>query len=920
MTDETLRQPVVTALHKFLRQDPDGDAPIQVFSYHEKEDFKKLWSFEVLLDKEPHRTAKPFLIFWKGFPSEDARGEATPADRGEFARTAVNKFVTPYHWALALAQWCQSQTPARQVPRVWVLHAIPTANYEIWDQLGARCRSMRAHLPWLRGVSLAGSASTAYKDSDAIYRNCFLEPIDKILSESKHLQLDSPPLPEALVDALRNQFTGDPEGHHSIANLVGPVLLARCLGVSEEIASGVTGSPQREALISLLTHFGWIDNSKPKTTSFANEVYRGELDPRDSRKSVRYWLVDDQASLGYAAILSAALDATECEVSNPSSEVGGLPEGKSVQWSSGPGPILAKLKQQRIADWLEPRVIADVDVLFLDLRLWLGRPRTPTEHPLAAIVEVAKVLLEVRDDGSRVAPDGDEYVLQAFSEAKKLVEASDAHAKSPKRDGDTYATELAAITLLPLLLSHYDPSLPIIVFSSTRQREVAKRLQHRPNIHLQFAKPGIGDQAANSTTTRGDFADAVRAALRQHQLRFVWRRIEELDLTQESASWATGSGPIHRATKSTNCRLSNRPLSKALVFKYGLRVRLPDDRSASPYKPAIWNLNRAETQQRLAGLYMQLLEGEFNSLMSGCYELMEAAFSTVEQKREFASIELVWPRHWNIRPDKDDQRLFRFSLLAVALQKIRNLKAHGLNLHADPHHEEAYAHLACAALLIALLDFLEQKVDGDLVGFPEPATLVNGNESHFPHFTNRNLRPWDLAKLNGRCATDTAYIFYALSSALYIVREPGGVRLPPSMNFASKDLVDLCAAFATQKDSMGDAKKKPEPHSKSEPGPGGVPRREDDIDDDIASMPIKLVGCSEDAPDTTYVQFAIPFRYRLREDSFGTADASRGFTWEPLTDGIAKGVDTLNRDAKRAFDPGEFVGESGFRETPSSSD
>lgn len=118
MTDETLRQPVVTALHKFLRQDPDGDAPIQVFSYHEKEDFKKLWSFEVLLDKEPHRTAKPFLIFWKGFPSEDARGEATPADRGEFARTAVNKFVTPYHWALALAQWCQSQTPARQVPRV----------------------------------------------------------------------------------------------------------------------------------------------------------------------------------------------------------------------------------------------------------------------------------------------------------------------------------------------------------------------------------------------------------------------------------------------------------------------------------------------------------------------------------------------------------------------------------------------------------------------------------------------------------------------------------------------------------------------------------------------------------------------------------------------------------------------------------
>jgi catechol 2,3-dioxygenase-like lactoylglutathione lyase family enzyme len=33
-------------------------------------------------------------------------------------------------------------------------------------------------------------------------------------------------------------------------------------------------------------------------------------------------------------------------------------------------------------------------------------------------------------------------------------------------------------------------------------------------------------------------------------------------VTQESAIWATGSGPIHRAIQSTDCRLSNRPLSK----------------------------------------------------------------------------------------------------------------------------------------------------------------------------------------------------------------------------------------------------------------------------------------------------------------------------------------------------------------------
>ena len=870
MPNDESKPPVVKALHHLLGQDglEEEKQPVRVFSYHEAEDFNRLWSFANLGEE------KPFLIFWKGFPAQAADEGATPADGSQPDRVAVNSYVTPYHWALAFAQFCQLKPVlgGRLVPRVWVLHAIPTANYKIWDRLGARCRSIRADLPWLRGVSLAGQASTAYQGAGDVYRNRFLEPIDEIkgLSNRKDLQSSPALLPESLIDALRNEFTGDAQDHHSIANLVGPVLLARCLDVDENKASGVQGSPQRAALITLLTQFDWIDGGK-ETKPFAKEVYCGDFDPLESLESVHYWLVDDQDSMGYAAILAKALEAKECKISASSIDGNVLPKGKSLQWSpehSGgrAGAILAKLEMQFIADWVKPRLIDDVDVLFLDLRLWLSRPESCIKHPLAAVVEAARTLLgSTGEAGNGVAPNGDGYVLQALEEATWLVALSDVKYKKAKIAGKLYARELAAITLLPLLLSHYDPSLPIVIFSSTRQREVVKRLKHRPNIHLQFAKPGIGEQAAKGSTTRRDLVDAIRAALRQHQLRFVWKRIAKLEE------------------------------SKRPVYPLGLRVRLPIDKSTYTYKPAKWQLDLSQTRKRLAGLYMQLLEGQFNSLMSACYELMESAYSSEAQKRKLASIELVWPRHYRVEPTREAQKLFRFSLLAVALQKVRNLKAHGMTLHADPQHVEEGAHLACAGLLLALLDFIEQKEEPYVLttDCPEPSKLVANNKDHFfadatdsgLDITNGDLRPWELAALNGKCATDSAFIAYALSSVLHTVRDrPGN---GGSKGFGSSDLIKLCRGFANQGNSLGAAKKKPASGESDDEG--------------VQSLPIVLAGYSEVNGSRTYAQFVVPFRYQLQKQSRRNRGTSAENKWEPQAKGIQAGVGALNGDAQPAF-------------------
>ena len=135
MPNDSRKSPVVKALHLLLGKQCDETGPVRVFSYHETQDFNQLWSFDGLDE------TKPFLVFWKGFPAQAADAGATPADSSELDRVAVNSYVTPYHWALAFAKFRHSK--GQPLPRVWVLHSIPTANYEIWDELGEQCRSIQ---------------------------------------------------------------------------------------------------------------------------------------------------------------------------------------------------------------------------------------------------------------------------------------------------------------------------------------------------------------------------------------------------------------------------------------------------------------------------------------------------------------------------------------------------------------------------------------------------------------------------------------------------------------------------------------------------------------------------------------------------------------------------------------------------------
>ena len=95
-------------------------------------------------------------------------------------------------------------------------------------------------------------------------------------------------------------------------------------------------------------------------------------------------------------------------------------------------------------------------------------------------------------------------------------------------------TSPEALALLPLLLSHIDRTLPIVLFSSTHQRVVSELVAAYPNIISSFAKPlpnshGLEDGAVMwGWHSVGALRAALNDAIDIHEGRVAWKRLCEL--------------------------------------------------------------------------------------------------------------------------------------------------------------------------------------------------------------------------------------------------------------------------------------------------------------------------------------------------------------------------------------------------------
>jgi len=294
----------------------------------------------------------------------------------------------------------------------------------------------------------------------------------------------SPALVRAVTAAfVRGDVAGETLGtHHDIANLIGPQLLLEAMQVPVSV-EGHRAAVRR--LIGSIFDEGQGLEATPGpwiSAESADEWQRLGLTPV---------LLDDMARFGWSEFLTAAL--------------GNAAHGLRV---------LETAQDLEVA--LDEADFFAEKVLFCDLRLFAGRIAEGVGflNDLLEIVRLRKLQGSGRESNWPALPDA--AVVQQ--------------------------NEIEQLTLLPRILAHRFPTLPIVVFSSTQQLGVAKALAGYPTIILQFAKPSWqGERAREILRCHTDFGIAISRALSVARLR---DRLAVLD-TVPAIATSSEMAPAH---------------------------------------------------------------------------------------------------------------------------------------------------------------------------------------------------------------------------------------------------------------------------------------------------------------------------------------------------------------------------------------
>jgi hypothetical protein len=501
-----------------------------VWDYANPEHFSSLWKS---LEDESVKTANRVLILWS----------QTPPDESVFPVSTV-EHVSPLHWAACAA---------RKYPQiqVCVLDLNPTAHrsHYLYEHY-LSCEKRR--LPWIRVVQAAhffGSESINGEfqpDAPPVgigVLECRLFP----QTERKRGLV----LAGHFVDRIRNELTSpqNAENRHAISNIIGPMVLrsGRTLpgetsgvafiknGTKSTFPPVVRGTvSHRCALNSILRVAGLMCAQVSEDTDGARtpDDSTGWLALDDVCEQVglnpaelRITLVDDQWSQGWLDWIKGGLGTTPVEL------------------QVSPDPFfLLRLLRAAGSESRQFSLSLDVlqnqtkspkqDILLLDLRLFTGNSTAEREF----LIALDAMLNSLSTSGKAGVDRLDLEVVRRRLEALggSGIELSSAeHARY--------------VTMLPRLIARLDFSLPIIIFSSTGQRDVAKQFENAPSIITDFSKPRHFQGADEEVVTRAEQAliKSVENAIRWLRGRKLVQQIQARPLDQLQKARERCSGYTH---------------------------------------------------------------------------------------------------------------------------------------------------------------------------------------------------------------------------------------------------------------------------------------------------------------------------------------------------------------------------------------
>lgn len=429
-------------------------------------------------------------------------------------------WLTPWDWAIGVSARLIRE-PATIPPlgfRCWVVDLL-SPTFEPGRQ---RFKIASAFVPWIRWYRPSIVSATRYAvDTSQLWSDLAACSSMPTLDVGTASTSGARPLPSIWLNLL-----AAPGDRHAIGNLVGPLLLAEGVEARSGERLPLRLDWATVHFRTLLRSVGFGVRRSPTKTKRPEPVvntkhFKSSID-RDflgQMRRVRWLLADDHAPHGYHDAVSAILFGGSME---PESVA---PDGAVTKWTgdsrelslrstTSPNELLADIRNTVGSgkEWDKPRLLGEstFDILLLDLRLF---PDSTTE---SASLEERQFLVQLLEFcRSKQLPSD-----------KRLASAIDA--ADHRRNGGV--EDLAALTLLPLLLSHADPSLPIVLFSSSHQHEIAQAFSHRPNIITAFSKPIVTGYATADATSSAveDLVRALGEAARLHRLRPVWKAIVEL--------------------------------------------------------------------------------------------------------------------------------------------------------------------------------------------------------------------------------------------------------------------------------------------------------------------------------------------------------------------------------------------------------
>jgi hypothetical protein len=426
--------------------------------------------------QSPPEGAETFVILYDGMPSAYARPDALP-------NIHLDAAFSPMALYTLLAR--EAARSARPAPPRWV---VVDAHGRADAGMFALARIFAPHVTLLDPQALERRGDTLRQLIDS--RDASQPPDPRrIEAAERHLQ--------ALLTA--------PGRRHAVSNIVGPVLLGF--------------RPRQQKVEWVVSHLRRM-LAGPGAVTAAREISDVPPGPwvdasaLSACGSTEFVLVDDQYRNGWGQVLCNALGASfEDDGRRGPHCIGQTPDGGvSVSVSGTADFLLDKLERagagdQRFGLRLGTQGCAH-EILLLDLRLFEGAPLRKEASFLARVAALARARFR-RRKGLAYPGFGEEELR----EVESWLACVEARAK-PDALLRSEAGYLRALAMLPRVIALTDFSLPVIIFSSTGQREVTELLKDYGSVITTFEKPRLFGYQHDDMEgrTRASFRAAVARA------------------------------------------------------------------------------------------------------------------------------------------------------------------------------------------------------------------------------------------------------------------------------------------------------------------------------------------------------------------------------------------------------------------------